>query len=203
MSKIYNLINENYIRIYLDITKQLSYESHCIAKKVGCVIVKNNSIISSGINGTPSGYYNCDDIFKVVNNKRYLHENIFKQIKDREVMEDVFKEKIGILDFKNWGMMECNNEEHSKWSSNYEIHAEINAINKLTINQIDVKDCVLFVNYHPCENCAKTIISSGISNIVIGNKGLYDREDKKDEIIRAKKVIEFMKSNGVEVLETF
>lgn len=33
--------------------------SHCERKKVGCVVVKNNRIISIGYNGTPPGWNNC------------------------------------------------------------------------------------------------------------------------------------------------
>lgn len=33
--------------------------SHCERKKVGCVIVKENRIISIGYNGTPPGWDNC------------------------------------------------------------------------------------------------------------------------------------------------
>lgn len=33
--------------------------SYCIRKKVGCVIVKDNRIISIGYNGTPPGWDNC------------------------------------------------------------------------------------------------------------------------------------------------
>lgn len=37
--------------------------SHCASKKVGCIVVREKRIISSGCNGTPSGTVNCDDIF--------------------------------------------------------------------------------------------------------------------------------------------
>lgn len=33
--------------------------SHCVRKKVGALIVKDNMIISDGYNGTPSGMDNC------------------------------------------------------------------------------------------------------------------------------------------------
>lgn len=39
--------------------------SHCKRKQVGCIIVKNNRIISIGCNGTPSGWENvCEDCFR-------------------------------------------------------------------------------------------------------------------------------------------
>ena len=33
--------------------------SHCERKKVGCVVVRDNTIISIGYNGTPPGWDNC------------------------------------------------------------------------------------------------------------------------------------------------
>jgi dCMP deaminase len=36
--------------------------SHCIRLKVGCVITKNDRIISTGWNGTPKDFYNCEEI---------------------------------------------------------------------------------------------------------------------------------------------
>jgi dCMP deaminase len=41
----------------------LAQESHCVSHKVGCVIVKNDRIVSVGYNGTPPGTTNCDDHF--------------------------------------------------------------------------------------------------------------------------------------------
>ena len=42
--------------------KYLSNLSHAKRKKVGCIIVKNGSIISDGYNGTPKGFNNkCED----------------------------------------------------------------------------------------------------------------------------------------------
>lgn len=38
--------------------------SKCISKQVGCIVVKNSSIISSGINGTPKGFINCCEAHK-------------------------------------------------------------------------------------------------------------------------------------------
>ena len=50
-------------RTFLQIAKIMGDNSHCVSHKVGAVLVKNNRIISTGINGTPSGYINCDEVF--------------------------------------------------------------------------------------------------------------------------------------------
>lgn len=51
-----------YDTIFLQIANEMSKLSYANRKKVGALIVKNNSIISDGYNGTPVGYSNdCED----------------------------------------------------------------------------------------------------------------------------------------------
>lgn len=45
--------------VYLNIAKEIATLSYCERKKVGCIIVKNENIISTGFNGTPTGMNNC------------------------------------------------------------------------------------------------------------------------------------------------
>jgi len=48
--------------IFLQMANEMSKLSHANRKKVGALIVKDNSIISDGYNGTPVGYSNdCED----------------------------------------------------------------------------------------------------------------------------------------------
>ena len=49
---------DEYFYAIADLTKE---RSNCIKRKVGCIIVKDNRIISLGYNGTPSGIINCYD----------------------------------------------------------------------------------------------------------------------------------------------
>jgi len=50
-------------RIFLKIAKNVSEFSTCVSFKVGSIIVKNNRIISTGYNGTPTGCHHCYDMF--------------------------------------------------------------------------------------------------------------------------------------------
>jgi len=53
---------EKYDVAYLRMATEWGKLSHCKRKQVGALIVKNNTIISDGYNGTPSGYTNaCED----------------------------------------------------------------------------------------------------------------------------------------------
>lgn len=48
---------------YLAIAKIYSSMSHCVSHQVGAILVKEGRIIATGMNGTPSKYPNCDEIF--------------------------------------------------------------------------------------------------------------------------------------------
>ena len=47
---------------YLDIAETVSERSTCLRKRYGAIIVKNDTIISTGYNGAPRGRKNCTDI---------------------------------------------------------------------------------------------------------------------------------------------
>ncbi len=49
---------EEYFFSIANLTKD---RSNCVKRKVGCIIVKDNRILSLGYNGTPSGILNCYD----------------------------------------------------------------------------------------------------------------------------------------------
>lgn len=51
--------NERFINLYIDLAKRISEMSYAKRNKVGCVIVKNNNILSFGYNGTPTRFNNC------------------------------------------------------------------------------------------------------------------------------------------------
>lgn len=59
--------------IFIKVAKLIASGSHCVSKKVGCLIVRNKRIISTGINGTPEGSTNCDDMFNPSNFNRIEH----------------------------------------------------------------------------------------------------------------------------------
>ena len=58
---------------YLAMAKEWSKMSHAKRKKVGCLIVKDERIISDGFNGTPSGFDNCCEDENGVTKWEVLH----------------------------------------------------------------------------------------------------------------------------------
>lgn len=50
------------INYYLDIAETVAERSTCMRRAFGAIIVKNDSIISTGYNGAPRGRKNCMDL---------------------------------------------------------------------------------------------------------------------------------------------
>lgn len=61
----------NWDEIYLFKAFCMATMSHCRGKKVAAIIVKNGREITTGINGTPEGCKNCDEIFPTKNSAEY------------------------------------------------------------------------------------------------------------------------------------
>lgn len=56
-------------------------------------------------------------------------------------------------------------------------HAELNAI--LNKNSFDVKGCTIYIALFPCNECAKLIIQSGISEVVYVSDKHHDKDEMK------------------------
>ena len=52
------------VKYYLDIAAAVAARSTCIRRQYGAVIVKNDTIVSTGYNGTARGSINCCDLNK-------------------------------------------------------------------------------------------------------------------------------------------
>lgn len=65
----------------------------------------------------------------------------------------------------------------------YVVHAELNAI--LNTKQ-PLNDCIMYVTLFPCNECAKAIIQTGITEVVY----LSDEKHDKKEIIAARELLD-------------
>src|SRR5574343_1393048 len=60
MSKNTNRVSKT--EYYLKIARVVLERSSCLRRKYGCIITKNDMVISSGYNGSPRGGINCTDL---------------------------------------------------------------------------------------------------------------------------------------------
>ena len=131
-------VRKKYDTKYLEMAKIWSDLSHAKRTKVGAILVKDNTIIADGYNGTPSGFENiCED-----------------------------------------------DEGYTKW---YVLHAEANAIAKVSGSTQSTEGATLYITLSPCRECSKLIFQSGIKRVVYSKK-------YKDQ-----SGIEFLAKSGVEV----
>jgi len=134
---------------------------------VGCVVVKDNTIIGIGYNGMPSGWDNvCEEISYVLKDECYYTE--------RQMKENGYNETS-----HGWSKMRSKREV---------LHAETNAIAKVSRSTNSSDGAALFVTHEPCLDCAKIIHQAGIKEVFYRNP--YPR---------ANGGAEFLKKCGVEV----
>ena len=145
--------------LLLKTVKLYETQSKCAAKQVCAIIVEETdsgyNVLSIGLNGTPAGHDNCNEIWKRTEDNKWFNKRQNKVIENG----------------------------HKQWSEAYEIHAEVNALSKCNSRGISVKGNTIFISYSPCLHCAKMLVAFGISRIVFINK--FDNFDDtvKDYLI--------------------
>lgn len=174
-------MKQKYIDMYMDWAARASELSHAKRLQVGAVIVKDDSVISYGYNGMPSGWDNdCED-------KEYMDRGAGGWLDPEEIYERwPFEETIVVT----------NDNESFETDVRYRLktkpevlHAESNAIAKLAKSSQSGRDADIFITHAPCLNCAKLIYQSGISSV-------YYRNSYRDVA-----GVEFLEKSGVTVTQ--
>lgn len=95
----------------------------------------------------------------------------------------------------------CSDDEFP-WSKHgednkylYVIHAEINAINNK--NMGDITGATMYVTHQPCNECAKSIIQSGIKKVIY----LYSMEDNPRYHVSVRASKRMFRTAGVELAQ--
>ena len=147
-------MKKKYIEAHMQAAEVYANLSTAKKLQVGCVIVKDNTIIGIGYNGMPSGWdNNCEHTQYVGNNE---------QIESPDVMK-----KLGFIGTENgWYRLVTKPEV---------LHAETNAIAKVSRSTNSSEGASLFVTHAPCLNCAKIIHQAGIKEVFYRNS--YRNDD--------------------------
>jgi dCMP deaminase len=121
--------------------------------QVGCVVVKDNTIIGIGYNGMPSGWdNNCED-------KVYANE--------------------WSIDNVEWEYQEEDSEHPYNLKTKPEVlHAETNALAKIARSTNSSDGASMFITHAPCLDCAKLVYQSGIKSVYYRNS--YKNTDGLD-----------------------
>jgi dCMP deaminase len=150
-----NIDRPDWDNIFMEMCETISKRSTCSRIKTASVIQKNNIVISIGYNGSVSNSKHCNEYWI-----EYYLENYKQKFK---TFDDFIKSK----DFY---------DEHHKWSEINELHGEMNAILQACKNGIILQGSTIYTLYSPCINCAKCIISSGITQVCY--KNIYKRDTR-------------------------
>ena len=154
------------------LTSTLSYAKRL---QVGAVIVNGNKILATGYNGMPSGWDNNCESFE------YMSIDAGGWLDPEEIYE-------------RWPFVEDDIDPDLGYARRYRLktkdevlHAETNAIAKVSASTESSEGAVMFCTHAPCINCAKLIYQSGINS-------LYYRNTYRDVA-----GIEFLEKSGVSV----
>lgn len=151
---------------YLDIAETVAERSTCLRKQYGCIIVKNDEIISTGYNGAPRGRKNCIDLNCCT--KKKIYPNM--RHGGYDACRSVHAEQNAIISAARKDML--------------------NATLYLTGKRIDTNKYE--EGAMSCQTCRKLIINAGIDKVVVRiTKSKYVEVNvsdwiEKDEILEGK-----------------
>ncbi|MCT4775917.1 MULTISPECIES: deoxycytidylate deaminase [Exiguobacterium] len=135
--------------------------SKCASKSVACVIVKDEKPISIGLNGTPPGHTNCNEIFIKRDDGFYKRA---EYVSANAV--DLLETPVQII-HDGVTYIKCSDPyDHHNWSKQHEIHAEINAIGKLAADSTNAFGATAYVTHSPCHACSLALIASRVARVV-------------------------------------
>lgn len=163
----------NWDQYYLDICKTVATNSKCLSRKIGSIIVKDKSIISTGYNGPPRSVPTCNSRWSGQLKDDYLLE-ISKDVDIQycddnqtltEYMETTCPRRV--LGFKSGeGLHIC-----------IAGHAERNALINAARHGVSIKDAILYLDtVVPCSPCIVEIINAGIKEVVCTDLKVYDKQ---------------------------
>jgi dCMP deaminase len=165
-------MKQKYIDLYMDWADRTAQLSYAKRLQVGAVIVKDDSVISYGYNGTPSGWdNNCED--------KVWDKGAGGWLSPEEIEEQ--------YPYEGWHEGAQRNVRYGLKTKPEVLHAESNAIAKLARGTNSGIGASIFITHAPCHDCAKLIYQSGINSV-------YYRSSYRDNM-----GLEFLTKSGIEV----
>lgn len=145
-------MKQKYIDAHMKAAEVYSSLSTAKRLQVGCVAVKNDTIIGIGYNGMPSGWDN-----------------------ECEYVESTYDERDTYYERNDW-KYDTSTKKYSRLKTKPEVlHAETNCLAKIARSTNSSEGASLFVTHAPCLDCAKIIHQSGINSVYYRNT--YRSED--------------------------
>lgn len=143
--------------------KSVASKSPCLSRKIGAILVRDKSIISTGYNGPPRGVLHCghDRFMKDKSLAKDLGATTLASKKDVDITCPR-----RLLGYTSGTHMELCPAQH----------AEENTVSNASRLGTSVLNSTLYMNsVIPCKNCFGTLINAGITEIVIEEVRVYDK----------------------------
>lgn len=139
----------NWDRYFHSICQTVASKSPCLSRKIGAILVRDNSIISTGYNGPPRGVPHCGAERNSIANYGYP--------------DDMCPRKF--LGHKSGdGLSMCP-----------AVHAEMNAVIDAARKGASTIGSILYMNCLVCcKQCMGILINAGVKEIVVENVEHYD-----------------------------
>ncbi len=128
---------------YMNLAAAVRNNANCWGSEVGAVLVRNDRVISTGYNGTPSRFLNCREGGCLRCQERHLRD-------ENEEYESPHPE---VMQGKALDICLC-------------VHAEQNALLSAARHGIGVDGSVLYVTHQPCFSCLKEAVQAGVKQII-------------------------------------
>lgn len=157
----------------MDVAERTSELSYATRLKVGAVIVRDNRILSYGYNGMPTGWENDCEY------KDYMSRDVGGWLDPDEIEAQ--------WPFLEYDKTVESNRRYRLVTKDAVLHAEMNAISKVSGSTESSENATMFCTHAPCIHCAKAIFQSGIKN-------LFYRDTYRDQ-----KGLEFLEKGGIVV----
>ena len=141
---------------YLDIAQTVAERSTCMRRKFGAIIVKDDTIVSTGYNGAPRGRANCNEISFCIREKLNIPRG-----ERYELCRSVHAEANAIIAASRDRMLGAT----------------------LYMACVSPEDGSLFAGTSSCMMCKRQIINAGIETVVIRDTSTEYRIVKVSEWI--------------------
>lgn len=157
----------NWDRYFHDLCNTVASKSPCLSRKIGALLVKDHSIVSTGFNGPPRGVPHCGK-------ERF---NSDKELSNLLTSDRDYGEVWGISDISNTcprKLLQYEPGTHMELCPAQ--HAEENAVSNAARSGVSVNGSTLYMNsIIPCQKCFGTLINAGVVEIVIERLDYYDK----------------------------
>lgn len=165
-------MKRKFVKYYMTLAQETAKLSSAVRLQVGSVIVRDQQILATGYNGTPSGWDNtCED-------------KVWDSGAGGWLSPEEFDEQ---YPYEGWHEEADRNVRYGLKTKPEVLHAESNALMKIARSTESSVGATMFCTVAPCLQCAKLIYQSGITK-------LYYRDTYRETA-----GVSFLQKGGVDV----